>query len=278
MIAPLRRFLSVFTLVSRVPIAVSFEPDYSRSDFWLPLVGAFAAAFALAGAFLGSAVFGDPAFVALCSLLFQYSAFNLFHLDGLMDSADAMMPMVAPERRLEILKDSRIGVYAFFAGCLALALRFISIVRLCGNAGDGPCSLISPNLIAALLSAPIAGRTASAMIPRVSKPARPRGLGAQMKGFSAARISAGFILGLLPLAAWGLLTDQAAIVVVSAAIALASALASGLYFARLYRKKVGGFTGDALGAATEIGELLSILVSAAVLPTLATGLASALAP
>jgi adenosylcobinamide-GDP ribazoletransferase len=268
MLAPLRQFLSVFTLASRMPVPVSFEPDYSRSDFWLPLVGPFAAAFGLAGAYLGHAVFGSPALVALFSLLFQYSAFNLFHLDGLMDSADAMLPMTSSERRLDILKDSRIGVYAFFTGFCVLAFRLCAISHLCGNTGDQSRSIMSPNLIAALISAPVAGRAASALIPRIAKPARPKGLGALMKDFSIMHIAAGFVLGLLPLAAWALLVGQAAIALASASIALASALVSGLFFARLYVKRVGGFTGDALGAAAELGELLCLLACAALVAAL----------
>jgi adenosylcobinamide-GDP ribazoletransferase len=263
MLAPLNRFLSVFSLTSRIPVPFPFEPDYSRSDFWLPLVGPFAAAFGLAGAFLGGAVFGSPLFTALCSMLFQYSAFNLFHLDGLMDSADAMLPMASRERRLEILKDSRIGVYAFFAGFCALAFRLCAICLLSGDSGDQPRSVMSPNLIAALLSSPVAGRAASALIPRLSRPARNTGLGALMRGFSALRVAAGFALGLLPLAVWAMLSGRAAIAAVSASVAIASALVSSFYFSRLYVKKVGGFTGDALGAAAELGELLCLLACAA---------------
>jgi adenosylcobinamide-GDP ribazoletransferase len=263
MLAPLRRFLSVFTLTSRIPVPVSFDPDYSRSDFWLPLIGPFAAALGLAGAFIGQALFRSPSPAALFSMLFQYSAFNLFHLDGLMDSADAMLSMASKERRLEILKDSRIGVYAFFAGFCDLAFRLAALSVLVGGAGDHSRFIMSPNLIAALLSAPVAGRAASALIPRLSGPARDRGLGALMRGFSALRVAAGFALGLLPLAAWALLSGRAAIAAASASVALVSALVSGLYFSRLYVKKVGGFTGDALGAAAELGELLCLLACAA---------------
>lgn len=264
MLAPLRRFLSVFTLVSRIPVAVSFEPDYSRSDFWLPLIGVFAAAFALIGAFLGAALFGSAAFAVLFSMLFQYATFNLFHLDGLLDSADAMLPMATPERRLEILKDSRIGAYAFFAGAAGLGLRFAALVALARRPGAETGVVLSPALVAALLAAPVAGRAASAIIPRLWAPARPGGLGSRMRDFSMARIASGFLLGLLPLALWALLSGEAALAAVCAAIALCSALAAGLYVGRLYARKVGGFTGDALGAATELGELLCLLAVAAV--------------
>ncbi|HOX33252.1 MAG TPA: adenosylcobinamide-GDP ribazoletransferase [Spirochaetales bacterium] len=261
-----RRFLSIFTLVSRIPLAIPFEPDYSRADFWLPLVGVFPAAFALVGAFLGSALFGSPAFVALLSVLVQYAAFNLFHFDGLLDSADAMLPMATPERRLEILKDSRIGSYAFFVGSIYLGLRLAALAELAGDGGlfgGRAGSLFPPRLIAALLAAPVAGGAASALIPRIAVPARPRGLGALMKGFSSARLGLGFALGLVPLAAWGLLAGRAGLALESAAVAAAAALLAGLYFARLYSRKAGGFTGDALGAASELAELLCLLAAAA---------------
>jgi adenosylcobinamide-GDP ribazoletransferase len=264
MIRPVRRFLSVFTLVSRIPVRSAFESDFSRADFWLPLVGIPASLCSLAGWLLAELLFRDHLVSALAAMGLQYGAFNLFHLDGLLDSADAMAGHLPPERRLEILKDSRIGSYAFFLGFLALAAKVAAIAAL-GALGPIP-------LVAALLAAPVGGRAGGALVPLLSKPARPGGLGALMRGFSPARLAAGWLLGSLSLVAgWAALGGATLggaagggprdwnAWALAAGASLLGALAGGASMARLYTRRVGGFTGDAMGAAVELGELACLL-------------------
>jgi adenosylcobinamide-GDP ribazoletransferase len=248
------RFLSVFTLLSRLPVRAVFEPDYSRADFWMPAISPLVSLAAAAGAGAGWLLFRDPLLAALCAIALQYWCFNLFHLDGLLDSADALAPFAAREKRLAILKDSRIGSYAFFYGWLALAARLAALAALFRA---GPAFAL-----AGLLAAPLAGRTASAIVPLMSAPARPDGLGALMKGFSPWRVAAGFLAGALPGAACAIASARYALALAAGVAALAAALAAGSWMARLYRSRVDGFTGDALGAAVELGELLCLLALA----------------
>lgn len=252
-----RRFLSVLSLLTRLPLRQEFEPDYSRSDFWLPLIGPLASIAALLGLAGGFALFRDPLLGALSALALQYAAFNLFHLDGLLDTADAMMPFAKPERRLEILKDSRIGSYAFFAGFLVLAAKLGALARL------APSGIGSPEAVAALLAAPVAGRAAAAIVPLLTPPARPGGLGALMRGFKPLRVGLGSLLALLPLGLWAFLAGEPRLGLLAALSALFAVFLSGLPLAGLYRRRIGGFTGDALGAAVELGELFTILALAA---------------
>jgi adenosylcobinamide-GDP ribazoletransferase len=224
------------------------------------MIGIPVSAAALLGAYAGVLLFRSSVLAALCSIFAQYSAFNLFHLDGLLDSADAMLPMASKERRLEILKDSRIGVYAFFAGFVALAARTAALARLfeAGSASDG--GLLPTVLMASLIVAPVAGRGAAALVPLFSKPARSAGLGALMTDFSIVRVLAGFLLALLPFGLWAWASRDAVPGIAGVVIAFVSAMVSGLFISRLYTRKVGGFTGDTLGAAVELGELLAILI------------------
>jgi adenosylcobinamide-GDP ribazoletransferase len=248
------RFLSVFSLVSRIPVRARFESDFSRADFWLPLIGVLASAAAIGGYALASLVFGDPLLRVLAALFVQYSAFNLFHLDGLLDSADAMTPFVGSEKRHEILKDSRIGSFAFFYGFFALAAKAAALASVSGR-GRG--------ILALLLVYPAAGRLAAALVPVLSGPAKTGGLGSLMRGFSPLRAGLGFALALLPLLALSLAAATPMRGLAAAASALAGALLGGFWIAALYRRKIGGFTGDALGAAVEAGELACILAYAA---------------
>ncbi|HET7838286.1 MAG TPA: adenosylcobinamide-GDP ribazoletransferase [Rectinemataceae bacterium] len=248
----LRRFLSVFSLVSRIPVRTAFECDYARADFWLPIVGVFASAAALAGYGLASLVFASPLLRGLGALFVQYSAFNLFHLDGLLDSADAMTPYASRERRHEILKDPRIGSYALFYGFFALAAKLAALASL------GP-----PAILALFLAYPAAGRLGAALLPALIGPAREGGLGALMRGLSPLRSALGFALALMPLLAWSAASGAGRTGLAAAACAIAGAAIGALWMALLYRRKLGGFTGDALGAAVELGELACVLLFAA---------------
>jgi adenosylcobinamide-GDP ribazoletransferase len=266
------RFLSVFTLLSRLPVKASFEPDYSRADFWIPAIAPAVSLSAAVGAGASFFLVRDPLLAALGGLACQYLAFNLFHVDGLLDTADAMATWATKERRLEILKDSRIGSYAFFFGWLFLTAK-LALLGYIFRAGAAAA-------IAAILAAPLAGRAASALVPLVSRPARPEGLGALMRGFSAWRYALGILVGAAPLLAFGLalggigsvlhiglasrsLSFGLSLAVVSFCAVLAGAAAGGLSLAGIYKSKVGGFTGDALGAAVEAGELACLAILAA---------------
>jgi adenosylcobinamide-GDP ribazoletransferase len=269
------RFFSTFSLVSRIPVGFKFVFDTSRMDFYLPFTGACPALINLLLFILLSFLWDNPLLIAVMVLITQYLCFNLFHLDGLMDTADAFLGTVDREKRQAILKDSRIGVYGFFAGFSALALKIALL------SGLYPLIFRYP---AVLLAYPICGRLASSLIPCMTNPANPGGLGALSRDAKPARAVSGAIAGLLlwTLLAWGLTNAVAALwaPVFDTAIlgaALFSALLipaigfllisplAALFYARLYGKSLGGYSGDALGAAIETGELLYLLAAYVVL-------------
>ena len=270
------RFLSAFSLVSRLPVRRSFFFDPSRLDFHLPLVGlpvSLLAAATMAAAMRATA---SPTAAAFAVLAVQYLAFNLFHLDGLLDTADAFLGPGDAQKRLAILKDSRIGVFAFFAGFMALAAKLALLLRVAGLGPD------SGNLfgLAAVLAYPIAGRAAAALVPALAPPAGETGLGALAKGSKASRVLAGSLAGIIPWAALSMLLPSLFAPVFPAIAAASpfeplfllgwacivpSAIIPAVFFARMYRRGVGGYTGDALGAAVESGELLHLALSLAAL-------------
>jgi adenosylcobinamide-GDP ribazoletransferase len=261
-------------------------------DFWLPVTGLFPTAILLT-AFACFSVFGiagipgaDPFAAAVITLTAQYLCFNLFHLDGLMDTADAFLGTADRDKRLSILKDSRIGVYGFFAGFAALSLKtaFLRILF----AINGPLrSGLPPDKfpLAVCFAFPLFGRFSAALVPCFTKPASPGGLGGITKDARPVRCAAGIIAALacfglcvvgwtalrniftLPgrLAVsggpWGFYPSAVLSTFVYAGICLV--LISPLtawFYARLYRKSLGGYTGDALGAAIETAEILCLVV------------------
>jgi adenosylcobinamide-GDP ribazoletransferase len=271
----LDRFLSTFSLVSRIPVRLKFKFDPSWMDFCLPVVGLCPALISLLLFWGLSFLWDSPALVAIAVLAAQYLCFNLFHLDGLMDTADAFLGTVDKEKRQAILKDSRIGVYGFFAGFAALALKIALLAALHSLAFHYP---------AALLAYPLCGRYAASLVPCMAKPMNPGSLGAMAKDSKPLRSVSGCLLGLALWVhlAWGLLKLAALAIppcfapglfgaapVPALALLAASLLAIGpltaLFYARLYGKSLGGYTGDALGAAVETGEIAYLLAASLIL-------------
>ncbi|MDL2229219.1 adenosylcobinamide-GDP ribazoletransferase [Treponema sp. OttesenSCG-928-L16] len=264
-------FLSTLSLVSRVPVKIKHRFDPSRMDFCLPLTGIFPALLGAVIFFAGFILIGDRLLTAMFTLICQYLCFNLFHLDGLLDTADAFMGSPGreneKEKRASILKDPGIGVYAFFTGLAVLSLKLILLCKL------SPMVLVFP---VPLLAFPISGRIAAAFVPVMAKPFREEGLGALAKDSRAFRVIGG---ALAALAFWTLLcsgglrlynaltASQLFTVslfpasILPPALLLALPVLSpliSLFFARLYSKKLGGYTGDAQGAAAETAELVHL--------------------
>jgi adenosylcobinamide-GDP ribazoletransferase len=250
------RIASVFSLMSRLPIRMKGEADYADADWMIPLVGLPAAAFSCAGAALGVLAFGPGLLAAACALGAQYAAFNLFHFDGLVDSADALGAFGDAEKRRTALKDPRIGSFGLFAGVLAIALRLAATAGLLRAGSALPW--------AALIMAPAAGRLAAMVVLCSGTAASDGGLGSALAGARPERAALGFIIAAAPGSLlFGLHAGPLAAglcILVGALLAIAAGLAVGQW----YRKTFGGYSGDALGAAVELGELALLCAAAAI--------------
>jgi adenosylcobinamide-GDP ribazoletransferase len=274
------RFLSTLSVVSRIPVKARFNFDPSRMDYWLPVTGLFPALMVLL-LFTCFSFTGTDSFVAVVvTLAAQYLCFNLFHLDGLMDTADAFLGTADREKRLSILKDSRIGVYGFFAGFAALSLKaaFLRLIfAMPPHPGNFP-------LAAVFLAFPLFGRFSAALVPCMAGPASPGGLGAVTKDARPVRCIAGIVTALacfgLCVLGWALLAAAVpgrpapvlppypsaalrALVYAALCPAMISPLTAWFY-ARAYRNSLGGYTGDTLGAAIESAEILSLAAAVAI--------------
>jgi adenosylcobinamide-GDP ribazoletransferase len=243
-------------------------------DFWLPITGVFPALiglllFACFSFFRTSGILeADPFAAAVVTLTVQYLCFNLFHLDGLMDTADAFLGTADRDKRLSILKDSRIGVYGFFAGFATLSLKtaFLRVIFALGGL----------SLDTLYLAFPLFGRFSAALLPCMAKPASPGGLGAMTKDARPGRCAAGIIAALacFGLCVFGWTALRNAIAVPGRAVLLSFGYAgvclvlisplTAWFYAHLYRKSLGGYTGDALGAAIESTEILCLAVGAVI--------------
>jgi len=238
---------TAFTLLTRLPVGRWGGSDLARAVWAFPVVGLVVA---LCGGVVYWAMsrFGVPPLLAtswaLVAILLMTGA---FHEDGLADTADGFGGGRTRERKLEIMRDSRIGTY----GAVALGLSLL--IRISALAALGRPGLV----LIALVAAAMAGRGGMIVPLLVLPPARPDGLAAGLANIP--RWSAVSGLALVGLALLILLPIQVAL---AAAVA---ALAASLALTRLARRQIGGHSGDVLGASEVIVECVTLTVLAATL-------------
>src|SRR5690348_5473134 len=166
------------------------QPAMARALPWFPLVGAL-----LGLAFVGldcALSFVFPLGVRAVALLaFDALATGMLHLDGFVDCCDALLGVRTVERRLEILRDSRVGAYGALGGALLLIAKFAALTALVGG----------PTRVLALLAAPILGRWGMVYAVTRYPYARAAGAGAPFSSRRCAHLILASLFMLLLLAA-----------------------------------------------------------------------------
>ncbi|MBF9043998.1 adenosylcobinamide-GDP ribazoletransferase [Rhodobacterales bacterium HKCCE4037] len=240
-----RDVIRAFHLLSRLPFPGGDAVRTATSAWAWPLVGAAIATLQVALG-TGMMALGGPIWAAAgLALALGTVLTGGLHEDGLADCADGFWGGHDRARRLEILKDSRVGSYGVLAMVFAMGLRWSLLAALLPVA---PLALIT----AALLSrAAMAGLMARLPFAREDGLAKHVG----KPPANAVRLALGIsIVGGLIFA--GLWPGLLAAILVFVTAALAGALA---------RAKIGGQTGDVLGAAQVLGEIAALLTLAATL-------------
>jgi adenosylcobinamide-GDP ribazoletransferase len=226
--------------LTRLPVRLRAAPDLSRSVPWFPVVGALIGA-AVGGVAAGLMELVPPLVAAAVAILFGVLLTGAFHEDGLADTADAMGGWT-PERRREILKDSRHGSFGVAAMCGTIVLRIVCVASL------GPAVAF-----ASLVTAHTIGRGAAVGVMGAAPPVPEEGLGADYtRSLSPARAGSGvlaaLLIGALAVGWW---------VVPFAAAAFVAALAVSL----IARRAFGGVSGDILGAVEQVAECAVLVVA-----------------
>ena len=246
-------------MIATLPLALTFltklpwpwrgpaEPAaLARSMFWFPWVGAvLGLVFWLAWAGLQK-ILPEPAAAALLLVLTVWITGGL-HLDGLADTADGLGGSRTPAESLRIMKDSRLGAFGVLSLILTLLLKFSLFLSLAAPTGGTK----------ALLFYPVISRWGMVLLAYLSPYARPEGgLGQAMTLGVSPRVLAGASLSAAALS-WVIL-GVPGLVLFTAAGALV--WLGGLYC----QHRLGGITGDVLGATNEILEVL-VLAGALIL-------------
>ena len=165
---------------------------------------------------------------------------GVLHLDGLMDSCDGLFGGRTHERKLEIMRDSRVGSFGVLGAVCVLLLKFALLA-----------SIPMPSLPLALLLVLPSARWSMALALRVFPPARPTGLGAAYHQAITTRRM--LITGLIALVI-ALVTGRFIGLIVWVTGSLV-ALAIGLWIT----KGIGWLTGDSYGAIDEVAEVVMLL-------------------
>ena len=227
--------------LTRIPMPVKI--DYSQqlmnqSSVYFPLVGLLLGGL-YAGAYALFSIWWPPLIGVLLVLALHLWLTGAFHEDGMADSADGLGGGYTVERRLEIMKDSRIGTYGAAALMMVLALKVALLTSL-------------SSVWLGLLIAPAVSRLTPLCLmrwlPYVSDPDTSKSKPVA-EGFSAERLLAAS-LGVALLAWWYqvLLVSLAAVAVVV------------VLWGYVLKKQLGGYTGDALGASVVLSELVLLLL------------------
>lgn len=208
-----------------------------------PLAGAVVGLLA-GGAFWLAAQAFPPAVAAVLAVAAAAWLTGGLHEDGLADTADGFGGGRDVARRLEIMRDSRIGSYGVLALALSLALRIAALAALAPLAG-----------LLALVAAGAVSRAAMPLAMRLLPPARSDGLGRGAGRPAAATVAVAVLLAAV--------VALAALPPVAALAALAAALAVTAALVRLAVRRIGGYTGDVLGALQQGVEAAVLLCAVA---------------
>ena len=233
------RYLTIVPLPGR---AAHGAPALGRAASWFPFVG-LGLGLVLAGVERVTSVVFPPPLAALLTVTAWKVLTGGLHLDGLADCLDGLAGKDA-EHRLRIMRDSRIGAFGAIGLILFLLLETVAVAEL-------PAGV----RWRALLVLPALARATPPLLARCFPPAKGEGHGAAFRnGLRAGAVPVALALALALV--WGGLGVAG---LVSAGTALAAAFAlSGFMAVRL-----GGVTGDVLGAAIEVTELAGLLTVSA---------------
>lgn len=233
-------FLTMFGRASS-PTTITFA--------WFPLVGAVLG-LAVGAVWWTSAQFWPPMVAAILAVIADLALTGLLHFDGLADAGDGLLAPLTRDRRLEAMSDPAIGAFGLLSVAATLLLRVgaLEVTRPSVLAIAGLWCASRTSMVAISLVLPYA-RTNGIVQAFLGSTSRSRGLRQTL----TASVLAGLVVAAVLLISARSLRGLAALG--------AELVASGLV-AVLSWRRLGGYTGDVLGASGVVGETLGLLVLA----------------
>ncbi len=235
-------FLAAVQFLTRIPVPhlKDFQRDWTaRATRWFPLVGALVG-LACGGVFVAASQVWSGVLPALVAVAVGVAITGAFHEDGLADSLDGLGGGQTRERRLEIMKDSRIGTFGALGLALVMAIKIAAL-------SSTPVAVAVPALVAAH-----AGGRGAAVITMWFLPyagdlawSKVKPVGEGITGGEAVTAAVLATLAVLPVIV---------IVPMGGFIAVAAAGFAALVMILLARRLIGGWVGDTLGATEQVFE------------------------
>lgn len=250
-------FLVAIQFLTRLPVRNldGFQPAWlAQSARYFPLVGALIGSISI-GVWWLSALYFPPVVAVGTMMAASLLLTGAFHEDGFADVCDGFGGGSTRDAVLSIMKDSRIGVFGAIGIGMVLALKWSTLVSLPRAAF--PVTVIAAHMVSRWCAIGLIWR-----LPYVRMDAD-----AKSKPLAHSLDAAGWllsgVLGILALLPFMLLLDSAAYIPWTRVlwIASASAMAGAVFAAVYFKVRIGGYTGDCLGAAQQISELSFLLAA-----------------
>lgn len=245
----IRRLLIATAYFTRIPIPAwvgwsAFE--LNRAARYFPLVG-MGVGLVAAGVLAAASLLLPPMLAVLLSMAASILLTGAFHEDGLADAADGFGGGCEPDQVLAIMQDSRIGSFGTVALVLVLLSKFAALLTL--------ASVNLPFAMVALVIAHAASRACALAVMAVLSYVRLDGAAKAKpvaEGLGVAEWGTGILLGALPL---GVALALHGVPAHAAVLVLLVSLSVPACAARYFRRRIGGYTGDCLGAVQQLAEL-----------------------
>ena len=232
----MRRALAFLT-----PLGGPAVPDASTLS-WFPVVGALLG-LVVGGTWWAAEQLWPAAVAAAIVVVLDLALTGILHLDGLVDTADGLLPQVPRAKRLAIMAEPTVGAYGVAAAAVVLLLRWSALASM------DP----SPLLVA---GAWCGSRTVMAVAARALPYARAEG------GLASALLGGDWrpvgLYGLIGAVSLGAFAGGRA-----SELAVGLGMGAGGLVVLAARRRLGGFTGDVLGAAGLVTETVALLVASA---------------
>jgi adenosylcobinamide-GDP ribazoletransferase len=245
----LRALAAAFTFLTRVPLgrlASHNEGDLRSSAAYFPIVGTVVGGFGAIVYAAGNRLWPSSIAVLLSIAATVYLT-GAFHEDALADTLDGFGGGRTTERILEIMKDSRVGSYALVGVALSLAVKFAALFSLAGSSGTSGVAraLVAGHVFARWSSVPLMMTLSYVRV--ASTNARPSAGGPFSAGATLPRAFAA--TGFAAVAV--IVALNAGDALLAGVVVILVTLVAGAWF----KRRIGGITGDTLGAANQIVEI-----------------------
>jgi adenosylcobinamide-GDP ribazoletransferase len=243
LVTDLRIGISLCTRLPIGPTNAIGEGDVARASWTFPIAGLLVGLTGAIAYWLAVRVNVAPLPAAALALAATLLLTGAMHEDGLADTADGLGGATRG-KKLEIMRDSRIGTFGACAVAISLMLRWSALA-----------DIAEPRVVAlALICAHVSARAGVPAFMHMVSPARTDGLSSSAGQPPFASVITGLLLGIVSLLlAFG---------PTGAMITVLLLLLVALVLARVAIRQFGGQTGDVLGALEQIGEATVLLVSA----------------